>query len=275
VATIHPSAVLDGEINLADDVTIGPGCVLTGRIEIGPGTTLIGSAYLNGPLWVGSRNVIYPFACLGFAPQHLKFDHNMPGEGLRIGDGNIFREHSSVHRAFQKDHPTTIGDRNYFMVGTHAGHDCIVGNDTTIVAGAMLGGHVVIEDRAIIGGHGSVHQFCRVGKGVMMAGGVAISGDVPPYCMVTGNNEVGSVNLIGLRRAGFPREQIDTVRWVHRILYRSGLSFGSAKERIAERRGEPMIDEYLRFFAASKRTLCAGPRKQGSRDEHEAIAQDG
>src|SRR5690606_24611750 len=146
--TVHPTASLDGDVNLAADATIGPPCAITGAVEIGPGSVHIGNVCINDPQWMGEEHVVYPFACLGFAPQHLKFDPHSPGAGLRIGSGNTFREHVTIHRAFQPEHPTTIGDRNYFMEASHAGHDCVIGNDVTIVAGARLGGHATIEDKA-------------------------------------------------------------------------------------------------------------------------------
>lgn len=258
MATIHPSSFLEGDVKLADDVVIGPNCVITGPVEIGAGTRLIGNVYLHGPLWLGENNIVYPFSCLGFAPQHTKFDPRTPGLGTRIGSNNTFREHVTIHRAFAPEHPTTLGDRNYMMVGTHVAHDCLVGNDITIVAGAMLGGHVTVEDKVTVGGHSSVHQFTRVGRGAMIGGGTALGADLAPFFTCTGINVAGAVNLVGLRRNGFTREQIDTVRWVYRTLYRSGLPIGDAKERIAERAGDPVIDEYLRFFAGSKRPLCPG-----------------
>ena len=272
---IHPTAILEGDVNLGSDVTIGPYCVLTGPIEIGTGTTLVGSVYLHGPLWMGTSNVVYPFTCLGFAPQHVKFDPHSPGAGLRIGSNNVFREHVTIHRAFQPEHPSTIGDRNYFMESSHAGHDCMFGSDITVVAGARLGGHVTVEDKVLIGGNSSIHQFCRIGRGAMVGGHTAMSADLCPFFTLTGMNIAGAVNVIGLRRNGFARDQIDTVRWVYRTLYRSGLSLPSAKERIAERRGDPIIDEYLRFFADGKRTICAGSGStlRGAH-EREAIEQE-
>jgi len=273
--SVHPTAILEGDVKLADDVTIGPHCVITGPVELGSGTKLIGSTYLHGPLWLGENNVVYPFCCLGFAPQHLKFDPATPGEGLRIGSNNIFREHVNIHRAFQPDHPTIIGDRNFFMETSHAGHDCVIGNDITVVAGARMGGHVVVEDKVIVGGNSSIHQFCRIGKGAIVGGGTGLGSDLPPYFMLTGVNVAGSVNLVGLRRGGFSREQIDTVRWVYRTLYRLGLPMGEAKAKIAERAGDPMIDEYLRFFAESKRTICpgAGSMTRGAHQE-ETVEQE-
>ncbi|MCH7573357.1 MAG: acyl-ACP--UDP-N-acetylglucosamine O-acyltransferase, partial [Planctomycetes bacterium] len=109
---IHPTAILEGDINLADDVEIGPGCVLTGPITIGPGTRLIGHVWLNGPLTLGEGNTLYPNACLGFAPQDISWDPKKAGAGLMVGNGNLFREGVNIHRATSDDTPTSIGDDN-------------------------------------------------------------------------------------------------------------------------------------------------------------------
>src|SRR5437870_12468274 len=131
-ATIHPSAILEGDIQLADDVAIGPHCVLTAppgtSITLGTGTRLIGNVYLQGPLAMGAHNTIYPFVTLGFPPQDLKWDPSIPGAGVRIGSGNVFREHVTIHRATSHETPTVIGEHNYWMACSHAGHDAHVGD---------------------------------------------------------------------------------------------------------------------------------------------------
>lgn len=253
---IHPTTITEGEAQLAEDVVIGPHCVLTGPITIGAGTRLIGNVYVQGPLTMGGGNTVYPFTCLGFAPQHGKYDPNEPGEGLNIGDGNTFREHVTIHRAFTEEGPTRIGDRNYFMATSHAGHDCVVGDDCTFVNGSALGGHCIVEDRVIIGGSTVVHQFCRLGRGAMLSGAMGLGMDLPPWFMLTGNNICGSINLVGLRRSGMPREQIDEVRWVYRTLYRAGMSVKQALEAIRQRADSPIVAEYVRFIESSDRGIC-------------------
>jgi UDP-N-acetylglucosamine acyltransferase len=259
--TIHPTAVLEGGIDLANDVVIGPLCVLRGPIRIGQGTTLIGNVNLQGPLNLGERNVVYPFACLGFAPQHTKFDPNSPGKGTLIGNGNTFREGSVVHRAYAEGHPTTIGDRNYFMTNSHVAHDCLVGSDCTVVTGAALGGHVIMADRVTVGGNSVVHQFCRLGTGAMIGGGLAASSDVAPWFTLTGINICASVNLVGLRRSGASSDMIDIVRWAHQVICRRGLSLKNMIDVLRERDSHPVVQEYIRFIETSKRGLCAGRAK--------------
>lgn len=265
--TIHPTAILEGDIDLADDVVIGPNCVLTGAagpVKVGAGSTLIGNVYLHGPLTMGSGNVVYPFACLGFAPQHVKYDPRKPGMGLSIGDGNTFREGVTIHRAFVEDRPTIIGSRNYFMAGSHAGHDCRVGDDCTFVNNALLGGHVEVGDKVTIGGVTGVHQFVRIGRGAMLSGGVGTTLDVPPFFMLTEINRIGGLNIVGLRRGGFSHDQIDDARWVFRMLYRQGMTVRSALNVLRERAERPMIAEYIAFIEASKRGICTARGRRRS-----------
>ena len=254
--TIHSTAILEREVNLSDDVQIGPYWVLTGPITVGPGTRLIGNVYLQGPLTLGANNTIYPFACLGFAPQHAQFDPQTPGKGLVIGDDNILREHVTIHRAFTDAGPTHIGDRNVFMAASHAGHDCNIGSDCTFANGALLGGHVTVENRVVVGGGTLVHQFCRLGQIAMLSGGMGTKADVPPFFMLTGVNICGAVNMIGLRRIGMPRDQIEDVRWAYKTMYRRGRSPRDALIELKKRRERPIIADYIAFIESSERGYC-------------------
>ncbi|MCZ6837121.1 MAG: acyl-ACP--UDP-N-acetylglucosamine O-acyltransferase [Planctomycetota bacterium] len=254
---IHPTAILDGEIDLADDVIIGPHCVLTGPITIGAGTRLIGGAWLNGPLTIGESNTIYPTVCLGFAPQDIKWDLSRPGAGLVIGSENIIREGCTMHRATSDEIPTTIGNRGFWLTQAHAGHDSQVGDDC-VFANSNLAGHVRVDDRVILGGTSGVHQFCRIGRGAMLSGGVSTSRDVPPFFTLTGISVIGSINMVGMKRSGMPKEDIEDVRWVFKMLYRRGHTHKRAMEELKARADRPMIEEYIEFIESSKRGICAG-----------------
>jgi UDP-N-acetylglucosamine acyltransferase len=205
---------------------------------------------------LGSGNIIYPFACLGFAPQHARFDPDTPGKGTIIGDENTFREHSTIHRAYEAGHPTQIGNNNLFMVNSHAGHDCVIANNCTFVNNSALGGHVYVSDRVTIGGGTVVHQFCRIGRGAMLSGAVGLSRDLPPWFMLTANNVCGSLNLIGMRRSGMAREDIDIVKWVYRTLYREGYTINDAVSELKSRSGQQLVDEYIAFVESSDRGIC-------------------
>jgi UDP-N-acetylglucosamine acyltransferase len=260
MATIHRTAILEGEIDLAGDVRIGPHCVLTGPITIGAGTTLIGDVYLQGPLTLGSNNTIYPYVCLGFAPQHAAYDPNSPGLGLTIGDDNTFREHVTVHRAFTEEGPTRIGHRNAFMATSHIAHDCQVGDDCSFVNAALVAGHVTIENRVLMGGGSALHQFVKVGEGSMIGGHQEATVGVPPWFTVTSRNCCGMINRIGLKRAG-RGDELPSVQWVYDTLYRKGHTPAHALELLKEKADDPVVARYIAFIEASDRGICGGPAK--------------
>jgi UDP-N-acetylglucosamine acyltransferase len=253
---IHHTAVLEGEIELADEVRIGPYCVINGPVSIGKGTRLLGQVWLQGPLSLGEHNTVYPNVCLGFAPQSLGYDADLAGPGVKIGDYNVFREGVTAHRATDADAPTAIGDHNYFMANAHAGHDARIDDRCVFANGALVGGHAHVEDGVFVGGNAAIHQFCRIGRGAMLSGEVGTSRDLPPFFTLTGINVAGSINLVGLRRSGMPRDQIDDVRWVYRMLYRRGLSLAGARRALEERAERPLVAEYIRFIDSSKRGIC-------------------
>ncbi len=267
MSSVHPTSMLSGDVQLDDSVAIGPHCVLdgtSGPIVLGAGTRLIGNVYLTGPLTMGVNNTIYPFACLGFSPQDLKWDPARPGAGIVIGDGNTFREQVTIHRATSDDAPTRIGNENYFMACSHAGHDCRIASNCIFANGTLLAGFVQIDDRVITGGTAAVHQYVRIGRGTMLSGTFGIVQDLPPWFMLTGFNIAGSINLVGLRRSGASRDDIENVRWVYKTLYRRGLSLQSALGEMRarlERDEQPLIGEYIEFISTSKRGICRGVGK--------------
>ncbi len=256
--TIHPTAILTGDIALADDVSIGPYCVLTGPLTIGAGTRLMGNNYLTGPATIGPRNTFYPFAAVGFAPQDLSFDPLHPGPGIVMGEGNTIREQVTIHRATREDKPTQIGNHNYIMIGAHLGHDSIIGDHCVLVNYAAVGGHVRLDDRVVISGVGGIHQFCRAGRGAFIAGGILTTKDLPPWFMLTGNNCAGSLNVVGMRRNNLSQDQIADIKWVFKILYRRGLSMAKATVALEERGDNPTIKEYLDFIHSSERGIVRG-----------------
>lgn len=258
MANVHPTALIDETVELADDAYVGPHCVLRGKVTIGPGTVLHGSAYLHGPLVIGRDCRIYPFACIGFSPQHRAWDPGKDGAGVIIGDRCVFRESAIVHRAMEEK-PTTIGDDCYFMANGHAGHDSIVGQRVTVTHGAVLAGHVEVGDDAIIGGNGGVHQFARMGRLAIIAGVTAITQDLPPFCVFHHTRRVESLNLIGLRRAGL-RQHVKPLQRAFDIVFKSGLSNQTAAQKIEDELGDdPLCMEMAAFIHATKRGICDGP----------------
>jgi len=216
---IDPSAVIGPDVELADDVRIGPACHLDGRITLGPGTVLMGYNFLRGPLTIGADNRIYPFACIGFEPQDYKFDLSTAGAGTVIGDHNLFRENVTIHRATSDTVPTRIGDRNMFMVGSHAGHDASVANHCILANNALVGGHGVLYDHVNLGGGSAVAQNVAVGRLAFISGTIGATGHIPPFMMSRSLRTVGGINIVGLRRSGMTRDEVDQVKWIFRIIY--------------------------------------------------------
>ncbi|MBC7833710.1 MAG: acyl-ACP--UDP-N-acetylglucosamine O-acyltransferase [Phycisphaerales bacterium] len=256
---IHPTASVSPQTELAQDAEIGPYCVLTGRVTLGAGVRLIGNNYINGPVTIGAGTVVYPFACLGFEPQDFKFKPGQVSAGVLIGEDCIIREHVTVHGASNDHTPTRLGDRVFMMVSTHVAHDCEIGNRVTMVNGAGIAGHCRISDDVTMGGNAVIHQLCRVGRLVMMSGDCAISLDVPPFCVVSERNRIGSINLVGLRRSGMPREHITRVRTAFRDVLRRPMPRDEVV-RLLRERGEdcPPILEMAEFIAASQRGITPG-----------------
>ena len=257
-AEVHPTALLEGDVELGPGVSVGPGCVLRGPVRVGAGTRLVGQVWLQGPLSLGARNTVYPFAALGFAPQHLDWPADRAGAGLEVGDDNVFREGVTISRAASEGSPTRIGSHTYWMANSHAGHDCRVADHCVIANGVLLGGVVQVGVGAVIGGNCAVHQHSQVGRGSMLSGTCGLSKDLPPFFMLTGTNISGSINIYGMRKSGMPHDEIDDVRWVYKTLYRKGLSQKRALEELEQRAERPRVAEYLEFLAGMKRGLCPG-----------------
>jgi UDP-N-acetylglucosamine acyltransferase len=251
-ARIHPTAVIDPQAEVADDVQIGPLAVIEGPVVVGPGCQIKGGAYLIGPLKLGPANVVHSRAVLGDAPQHLKYK----GEptGLEIGEGNIFRENVTIHRAAIPGSVTRIGNHNFFMACSHIGHDCIVGNNCVLANGAVVGGHAELENNVTLSGNSAVHQFCRVGRLAMLSGVSATSMDMPPFLTYQRINTVCGVNVVGMRRAGISPNAIEAIRHAFHILYRSHNLLSVSLQQLERELGHiSEIQELIAFIRASKR----------------------
>jgi UDP-N-acetylglucosamine acyltransferase len=259
---IHPTATVSAESSLADSVEIGPYCVLTGAVTLGPGVRLIGNNYLTGPVQIGAGTIIYPFACIGFGPQDVKFALGQATAGVVVGENCIIREQVTIHSASNDQTPTRVGNKVFMMVSSHVAHDCSIGDRVTFVNGAGIAGHGQIGDDVTLGGNAVIHQFCRIGRFVMMSGDCAVSLDVPPFCMVNERNRVGGLNQVGLRRNGMPREHITELRRAFRDVLRSPMPREEAIGILRERgQNCPPVMELAEFLATSKRGITPGMGK--------------
>jgi UDP-N-acetylglucosamine acyltransferase len=262
---IHPSSLIDPEAELAPDVRVGPYAIIEGPVQVGPGCVVESHACLCGPMTLGRDNFVGHGAVLGKSPQHKGYR----GEPttLAVGDGNVFREHVTIHRGtVQGNGETRIGDRNLFMIGCHVGHDCRVGNGCTLVNGALVAGHVTLDDGCILSGHSAVQQRVRIGRLAMLSGLGSTSKDVPPFVLQQGYNCVTGLNVIGLRRAGVSAEAIAALREAFRILYKEGRTQRLALDRIAADLGHvPEVNEFVTFVRGS--TLGINPARSRERQQ--------
>jgi UDP-N-acetylglucosamine acyltransferase len=258
--SIHPTAFVSSQCDLAEDVEIGPHCVLQGRVRLGRGVRLIGHVYLQGPVTIGEGTILYPFSAIGFPPQDFKFSLGDATAGVEIGPGCIIREHVTIHAATSPEAPTRVGERVFMMVNSHVGHDAQVGNNVIMVNNAAIGGHAQLGDGVTLGGAALVHQHTRVGRLAFISGGAGSSMDVPPFCLVPERNRIAGVNLVGLRRAGIPREHIALVRRAFREALRPVLQREEMIE-ILEKLGRdcPPVQEMAQFVRTARRSIVPGP----------------
>lgn len=251
---IHPSAVISPEAEIAEDVIIEPFVVIEGRVRIGPGCRIRPTAHLIGPLTMGAGNQVFTGAVLGDKPQSLKY--NDEPTTLEIGDGNTFREHVTVHRGTAASGTTRIGHRNLFMAGSHVGHDSIIGDHCTLVNGALVGGHVEIGDKVMLSGNCAVHQFCRLGRLAMLVGCSITTKDIPPFVVQQHMDSVVSVNVVGMRRAGFSNDEVTAVRQAFRMIFHEGTPTTAALAAVEPKYGHfPAVAEMIAFIRGSKRGI--------------------
>ncbi len=219
MTNIHPSAVVDPKAKLAEGVSIGPFCVVGPDVELGRGVELIAHVVVGGRTKIGAETRIFPFASIGLQPQDLKYKGE-PSE-LIIGERNQIREHVTMNPGTEGGGMITrVGDECLFMMSAHVAHDCIVGNNVILANNATLAGHVQVGDNAVLGGLCAVHQFVRIGRHTMIGGMSGVENDVIPYGAVMGNRAyLSGLNLVGLKRRGFARDDIHALRNAYRVLF--------------------------------------------------------
>ncbi len=253
---IHPTAVIHPSARLSAQVRVGPHAVIDADVELGEGCEVGPQVYLTGHTSIGPGNRFHAGCVIGDTPQDFKYRE--ASTRLEIGARNIFREHVTVHRSNRLDEATVIGDGNFFMAGSHIGHNCRVGRDNIFANGALLGGHVEVDRQAFISGNCLVHQFCRIGRLSLMQGGSAISKDLPPFCIARGDNHICGLNTIGLRRAGVASADRLVLRRAYRSVFRSGQRLKVAAEQLAlDFPDHGLVAEWTQFIRATKRGLCA------------------
>ena len=255
--SIHPTAIVAAGAQIPASCTIGPYCIIGPHVVLGEGCELVSHVVLGGDeaghLTLGRNNRVFSFACLGIAPQDLKY----AGEATRleIGDNNTIREYVTISRGTKGGGGTTkVGSDCLIMSYTHIGHDSSIGNGCILANAATLAGHVIVEDYAVVGALCPVHQFCRIGRYSYVGGGTTITQDVLPYSLtsIERNNHAYGLNKVGLERRGFTPQQLKELRAAYRTLLASKLNTGDAlaaiRESIAAGAGEHVV--YLADFVA-------------------------
>lgn len=232
--SIHPTAIIE------EDVQLGAGCVVHPYAVIRRHSVL------------GEGVVVHAFAVIGGDPQYLKFDPATKS-GVRVGAGTVIREHVTINRSIHPDQSTSVGARCFLMANSHVGHDCAVADDVVLANNVMLAGHVEVGSFTFVGGGAGIHQFVRIGEGVMVGGLTRLTRDVAPCLMVAERDEVPGFNVVGLKRRGFSREAIRELKDSYHAVFGGGDPRHNAAARLAAGIATAEARRFLEFFAAGKR----------------------
>ncbi|MDX1452043.1 MAG: acyl-ACP--UDP-N-acetylglucosamine O-acyltransferase [Oleiphilaceae bacterium] len=254
--SIHPQAIVDPGAKLGEGVEVGPWTYIGPDVEIGDNTRIHSHVVIKGPTVIGRDNEIFQFASVGEACQDKKY----AGEPTRleIGDRNVIRENCTIHRGTVQDKGITrIGSGNLFMAYVHVAHDCVIGNDSIFANNATLAGHVHVGDQVILGGGTMVHQFCRIGSHSMSAGGSIVLRDIPAYVMASGQSaSAHGINSEGLKRRGFTKEQVLTIKRAYKTIFRQGLRLVDAiAELEAQLSSAPELEILVNSLKESERGI--------------------
>lgn len=266
---IDPAArVADGAV-LGQDVEIGPFCVVGPQVQLGDGVKLLSHAVISGRTRIGAGTIIYPMASIG-QPALIHSYRGRPGE-LVIGERGELREYVTISTGSDKgDGKTEIGNDCMLMQGAHVGHDCKVGNGVTLVAYSTLAGHCTIGDYAIISAHCGLHQFVRIGESAFVGAMTGITDDLIPFGMALGNRSwLNGLNLVGLKRRGFERENIHALRRAYRLLFAN--DEGTLRERVDDVAAlfpdDPLVQKVIQFIReGGERAILTPGNGRGTRD---------
>ena len=254
--TIHPSAMIGKTVRLGDGNEIGPGCVVEDGAVLGSRNKLWMHVYVGPGTTLGDGNQLHMGAVVGHVPQDLAYA-GAP-TFTTIGNNNTIREYVTIHRGTKEGTATAIGDNNFFMANAHIAHNCQVGNHVILVNLASLTGHCVIEDGAFLSGMVGLHQFTRVGRLAMISALSAVNKDVPPYMLCGGRPAViQGLNVVGLRRAGFPPDVRQDIKHAYKLLYRSELNVSHALDAIGKECKSEAVKHLAEFVRGSSRGICA------------------
>ncbi len=252
---IHPSAIISPLAKLGRNVCVGPYCIIGENVELGDDCVLHSHVVLEGRTKIGRGNEFFPFAMIGGKSQDLKY----AGEPtfLEVGDHNVFRENTTVHRSTHGEVPTRIGSHNLFLCYAHVAHDCQLGDHIILSNSVGLAGHVIVEDYAILSGFAAVHQFCSIGMHSIVGGLSKIVQDVPPFTIVDGNPATTrGLNLVGLQRRGFSEEEIKHLKSAYKKLFLkkdANLAVSVSALKATHTAGAMRVAQLIEFIEKSQR----------------------
>jgi len=254
-ASVAPTARVHPHARIGPQASIGEFAIVEEDVEIGAFCRLEPYVFVKRWTTLGERNEISAGTVLGTDP----LDKNFKGQRsyLRIGDGNIIREHYTISRGTQPESVTIIGNGNYIMTSGHIAHNCVIGNNCVIASCALVAGHVHVEDQAFISGGVVIHQYSKIGRLAMIGGNSRVNLDLPPYFLYTDfNARPNGLNVVGLKRAGFTAEEIAALKSAYRILYRSNLKLNDALALIATDLNTEHTRHLAKFIESSDRGIC-------------------
>ena len=260
---IHPAAVVDPKARISAGVSIGPYSIVGPDVSLGRGVRVLSHVVIDGHTQIGEDCIVHPFASLGAPPQHA--GHKGEPTRLVIGARNVIREQVTMHCGTAMGRGvTTVGSDGFFMVGVHVGHDCIVGDQVVMANNATLGGHVVLGDHVIVGGLAAAHQYTRIGRHAFVGGMAGVNHDVIPFGNVWGNHaHLEGLNLVGLKRRGFSREAVNTLRAAYRMLFAEE---GTFQERLDDTalayKDSPEVMEIVDFIRADADRPLTTPQRE-------------
>jgi UDP-N-acetylglucosamine acyltransferase len=258
--SIHPTAIVSAEAEIAPSAQIGPFCVIEGRVEIGERTVVEPSAHIGsrfGRVRLGTDNLVQRGAVLGGPAQDYSYQD--ADAALEIGHHNRFGDYCTVNLGTQKaDGVTRIGNYNFLMAYVHIGHDCCLEDHVVITNATQLAGHVTVERHALLSGHGGITQFCRIGAYSFLTAAFYANKDIPPYTIASGHWAVPrAVNKVGLRRAGFGAAARRNVETAIRLLLDVSLTIDDAVAAIESQcRRDELVEHLLKFISSSERGIA-------------------
>ena len=269
--SIHPTAIIGKNVSMGPGNEIGPNVFIEDNVRLGSHNKIYPGVYIAEGTEIGDNNQIHMHAVIGHAPQDLAY------QGVKtrtiIGNNNIIREFTTIHRGTKEGTATTIGNENFLMAYAHVGHNSTIGNKVIMVNNATLGGYCIVEDGAFISGMVVVHQFCRIGKLAIIGGLSAINKDTPPYTISAGRTTVVlGLNVVGLRRAQVPASTRDEIKRAYKLLYHSGFNTTHAISEIEKMATTPEVKYFAEFVKQSKRGIC--PAGSASESRMAPVAED-